>query len=151
MFDADSLPAPGSKLRANLAMMRGVSGSPHHYSNESVTSNDPDLGVQHVQDIPSEECDKFRHLLEYRCGVASQLQQGQQLQQQQQQQQLLLQGQIPGQEGPPMTRKDSESSLERELAQLNKEMEDCLLYTSDAADEEECVDLCGRRIIKKIF
>lgn len=140
MFDADSLPAPGSKLRANLAMMRGVSGSPHHYSNESVTSNDPDLGVQHVQDIPSEECDKFRHLLEYRCGVASQLQQGQQLQQQQQQQQLLLQGQIPGQEGPPMSRKDSESSLERELAQLNKEMEDI---------QVECQEIVESHLLKE--
>ena len=28
---------------------------------------------------------------------------------------------------------------------------DCLLYTSDAADEEDSVDLGGRRIIKKIF
>ena len=26
---------------------------------------------------------------------------------------------------------------------------DCLLYTSDAADEEDSVDLVGRRIIKK--
>ena len=25
----------------------------------------------------------------------------------------------------------------------------CLLYTSDAADDLLCVDLCGRRIIKK--
>ena len=28
---------------------------------------------------------------------------------------------------------------------------DCLLYTSDAADDGESVDLGGRRIIKKIF
>ena len=27
----------------------------------------------------------------------------------------------------------------------------CLLYTSDAADDSVCVDLGGRRIIKKIF
>ena len=27
----------------------------------------------------------------------------------------------------------------------------CLLYTSDAADDTPCVDLGGRRIIKKIF
>ena len=27
----------------------------------------------------------------------------------------------------------------------------CLLYTSDAADDRGCVDLGGRRIIKKIF
>ncbi|CZR99398.1 hypothetical protein CDFC105_64229 [Clostridioides difficile] len=25
----------------------------------------------------------------------------------------------------------------------------CLLYTSDAADDMQCVDLCGRRIIIK--
>src|SRR5665648_1253629 len=29
------------------------------------------------------------------------------------------------------------------------EYKDCLLYTSDAADEEDSVDLGGRRIIKK--
>ena len=27
----------------------------------------------------------------------------------------------------------------------------CLLYTSDAADDRRCVDLGGRRIIKKTF
>ena len=27
----------------------------------------------------------------------------------------------------------------------------CLLYTSDAADDMQCVDLGGRRINKKIF
>ena len=27
----------------------------------------------------------------------------------------------------------------------------CLLYTSDAADDMQCVDLGGRRIIKKII
>ena len=26
----------------------------------------------------------------------------------------------------------------------------CLLYTSDAADDMQCVDLGGRRIIKKV-
>ena len=30
-----------------------------------------------------------------------------------------------------------------------KQAEDCLLYTSDAADERSSVDLGGRRIIKK--
>ena len=28
-------------------------------------------------------------------------------------------------------------------------MDTCLLYTSDAADDMQCVDLGGRRIIKK--
>ena len=32
-----------------------------------------------------------------------------------------------------------------------RERESCLLYTSDAADENGRVDLGGRRIIKKIF
>ena len=31
----------------------------------------------------------------------------------------------------------------------DKKYEDCLLYTSDAADERSSVDLGGRRIIKK--
>ena len=31
------------------------------------------------------------------------------------------------------------------------ERKSCLLYTSDAADETQRVDLGGRRIIKKIF
>ena len=32
-----------------------------------------------------------------------------------------------------------------------KRMQGCLLYTSDAADEEDSVDLGGRRIIKKKY
>ena len=32
-----------------------------------------------------------------------------------------------------------------------RESESCLLYTSDAADDLNSVDLGGRRIIKKIF
>ena len=32
---------------------------------------------------------------------------------------------------------------------IPKMLLDCLLYTSDAADEEDSVDLGGRRIIKK--
>ena len=31
----------------------------------------------------------------------------------------------------------------------NASFNDCLLYTSDAADDMQCVDLGGRRIIKK--
>src|SRR5664279_5469614 len=34
-------------------------------------------------------------------------------------------------------------------AQMSYLLEACLLYTSDAADEEDSVDLGGRRIIKK--
>ena len=32
---------------------------------------------------------------------------------------------------------------------INGKVHDCLLYTSDAADERSSVDLGGRRIIKK--
>src|SRR5680860_1148144 len=32
---------------------------------------------------------------------------------------------------------------------INRSPCTCLLYTSDAADDLLCVDLCGRRIIKK--
>eukprot|EP00658_Telonema_sp_P-2_P039605 TRINITY_DN28307_c0_g1_i3.p1 TRINITY_DN28307_c0_g1~~TRINITY_DN28307_c0_g1_i3.p1 ORF type:complete len:285 (-),score=73.96 TRINITY_DN28307_c0_g1_i3:53-907(-) len=43
---------------------------------------------------------------------------------------------------------DTDRFLERTLQQLALPI-DCLLYTSDAADEEDSVDLGGRRIIKK--
>ena len=33
--------------------------------------------------------------------------------------------------------------------ELNTVCQACLLYTSDAADDQLCGDLCGRRIIKK--
>ena len=36
-----------------------------------------------------------------------------------------------------------------EKVNLNANIIICLLYTSDAADEEDSVDLGGRRIIKK--
>ena len=32
---------------------------------------------------------------------------------------------------------------------MREQLLDCLLYTSDAADDMQCVDLGGRRIIKK--
>ena len=38
----------------------------------------------------------------------------------------------------------------KEDYELLAEYENCLLYTSDAADEEDSVDLGGRRIIKKL-
>ena len=39
--------------------------------------------------------------------------------------------------------------LQRESFQYSYTKDPCLLYTSDAADEEDSVDLGGRRIIKK--
>ena len=39
--------------------------------------------------------------------------------------------------------------VEREVIALEDYLYDCLLYTSDAADERSSVDLGGRRIIKK--
>src|SRR5665648_1086038 len=46
---------------------------------------------------------------------------------------------------------DLDSLTETEVEQDNKRflLRSCLLYTSDAADEEDSVDLGGRRIIKK--
>ena len=35
------------------------------------------------------------------------------------------------------------------MADLSGQQQVCLLYTSDAADDMQCVDLGGRRIIKK--
>ena len=36
-----------------------------------------------------------------------------------------------------------------DVSEINNDLEICLLYTSDAADERSSVDLGGRRIIKK--
>ena len=36
-----------------------------------------------------------------------------------------------------------------EVLRPTREFDICLLYTSDAADDMQCVDLGGRRIIKK--
>ena len=38
---------------------------------------------------------------------------------------------------------------EDEETERDEQIDDCLLYTSDAADERSSVDLGGRRIIKK--
>eukprot|EP00658_Telonema_sp_P-2_P000721 TRINITY_DN10263_c0_g1_i14.p1 TRINITY_DN10263_c0_g1~~TRINITY_DN10263_c0_g1_i14.p1 ORF type:complete len:110 (+),score=34.51 TRINITY_DN10263_c0_g1_i14:127-456(+) len=43
----------------------------------------------------------------------------------------------------------AKSSIMFTARQKIKKEKDCLLYTSDAADEEDSVDLGGRRIIKK--
>ena len=42
-----------------------------------------------------------------------------------------------------------ETSLHLVCRLLLEKMITCLLYTSDAADDMQCVDLGGRRIIKK--
>ena len=47
-------------------------------------------------------------------------------------------------------------SIKQKLKQINlieatQHKKACLLYTSDAADEEDSVDLGGRRIIKKLI
>ena len=39
----------------------------------------------------------------------------------------------------------------KKMKKMKKMKKICLLYTSDAADEEDSVDLGGRRIIKNFF
>ncbi|GAB5832326.1 hypothetical protein JMUB7528_28600 [Staphylococcus aureus] len=49
--------------------------------------------------------------------------------------------------------KDNKTKPENPLKELPKtgmKIITCLLYTSDAADDTPCVDLGGRRIIKKL-
>src|SRR5665648_1116707 len=41
------------------------------------------------------------------------------------------------------------AEISGEVKAMRKDLSNCLLYTSDAADEEDSVDLGGRRIIKK--
>ena len=44
---------------------------------------------------------------------------------------------------------DKKRSEFAQVARHRKKHPNCLLYTSDAADDMQCVDLGGRRIIKK--
>ena len=44
---------------------------------------------------------------------------------------------------------DIDKQAQERMERLTEQMKHCLLYTSDAADELLCVDLGGRRIIKK--
>ena len=89
-------------------------GSGHlHLSNDSFTSNEH---VEHpdnmaTNDISAEECDKFRADLETRCSGADT----------DSPQHQRTNGNNNG--NGPISRKDSQSSIEREIIQLNKEME----------------------------
>ena len=42
------------------------------------------------------------------------------------------------------------STIDKNIEELLTILNSCLLYTSDAADDMQCVDLGGRRIIKKM-
>jgi len=83
----------------------------------AASSSSPDQGVQHMQNIPSEEWDRFCHLLEYWCDVMGQVQQGQCKQQKQQLQQ-------EQDRTWSISCKNLEGSLEQELACFNKDIED---------------------------
>ena len=51
-----------------------------------------------------------------------------------------------------MAIRNADEQLESMFNQMEDQLmtiETCLLYTSDAADDTPCVDLGGRRIIKK--
>src|SRR5665648_1298592 len=49
----------------------------------------------------------------------------------------------------PVWKVEKPGDFDRLLATQLERLQTCLLYTSDAADEEDSVDLGGRRIIKK--
>ena len=51
--------------------------------------------------------------------------------------------------GKPPDRRGGDPPRRRSVKSLVNQVELCLLYTSDAADERSSVDLGGRRIIKK--
>ena len=109
-------PASNSKFGNELE----GSSAELHYSNDSFTSNDMAHDTElATSEIPAEECAKFREVLETRCteGASSK-------------------------EGSPrkyrnnniLARKDSESSIEREIAALNYEMEQIHLECQEIVD-----------------
>ncbi len=89
--------SPGSNSKYQSKLGNGEL----HLSNDSFTSNEAheqeqDLGAN---EISAEECDKFREVLENRCSS------------------------VENSPHHDLLRKDSQSSIEREIAALNKEME----------------------------
>ena len=80
-----------------------------HFSNDSFTSNEAHEHDFHANEIAAEECAKFREVLENRCSAEN----------------------SPCRNIP---RKDSQSSIEREIAQLNKEMEDIQLECQEIVE-----------------
>lgn len=88
--------SPGSN--ANYESKLG--GRELHYSNDSFTSNEAqEQGTPEANDISAEECDKFREVLENRFSS------------------------VDNSPKHGLVRKDSQSSIEREIAALNQEME----------------------------
>ena len=59
--------------------------------------------------------------------------------------------QLSGMEVSLVNAMSRETILRQYLDTLKGQYSHCLLYTSDAADDMQCVDLGGRRIIKKKF
>eukprot|EP00658_Telonema_sp_P-2_P012729 TRINITY_DN14841_c0_g1_i1.p1 TRINITY_DN14841_c0_g1~~TRINITY_DN14841_c0_g1_i1.p1 ORF type:complete len:113 (-),score=48.80 TRINITY_DN14841_c0_g1_i1:109-447(-) len=62
---------------------------------------------------------------------------------------VVLKHKLPKAVNIDATEEDEIAEEEGDDDSVDEEDEDCLLYTSDAADEEDSVDLGGRRIIKK--
>ncbi|XP_069100919.1 E3 ubiquitin-protein ligase PDZRN3-B-like isoform X2 [Argopecten irradians] len=100
-------PAATSKFRPNYKHLKDE----QHYSDESFLSTEVVDQEGMVQMIPPDVCERFREDLARRCGE--------------------MRG------GEVLVRKDSQSSIEQELAILNKEMEDIQL---------ECQELANARI-----
>ncbi|XP_013396377.1 E3 ubiquitin-protein ligase PDZRN3-like [Lingula anatina] len=106
IFDSECMsPATKTKFRGGQ-----LGNGELQYSNDSFTSNDTHDNDFPANEIPAEECEKFREVLENRCTQNSHPNMAS--------------------SGAPLTsnsRKDSQSSIERELAILNQEMEEIQL------------------------
>ena len=65
---------------------------------------------------------------------------------------MCIRDRIHGNRVPPDDKDDRDErgdGMEMTIDEDQEEEDNCLLYTSDAADDLLCVDLGGRRIIKK--
>lgn len=80
------------------------------YSNDSFTSNEAHDHDEQTNEISAEECDKFREVLEHRYSS------------------------VDNSPSHGLVRKDSQSSIEREIAALNKEMEQIQLECEEIVE-----------------
>ena len=97
----------------------GLGNADLHLSNDSFTSNDTHDHECGANEIAAEECDKFREVLETRCATGGGVE---------------MSAVVPDEQGNHLPRQDSHTSLEREIAALNKEMEDIQLECQQIID-----------------
>ncbi len=119
MLDME-LPSPACRAR----FCSGLRTADIHFSNDSFTSNDMSQENSHANEIAAEECSKFQEVLETRCLAGGGGSGG-----------SSSNDSSPYHKQKKIPRKDSQSSIEREILALNQEMEQIQLECQEIVEQ----------------